>query len=118
MIEIIGKPAMLEQLAEEAAELAQAALKCARIERGENPTPVTKREAKAHLIEEFTDVNTCAKELSLSADPDIEAMKIKRFYDRLKEIDDDPDDDHIDEDIQAADMAAEDMPDNEEIPFC
>ena len=31
--------------------------------------------------------------------------------------DDDPDDDHIDEDIQAADMAAEDMPDNEEIPF-
>lgn len=41
MIEYIGKAAMLEQLAEEAAELAQAALKCARIERGENPTPVT-----------------------------------------------------------------------------
>ena len=32
--------------------------------------------------------------------------------------DDDPDDDHIDEDIQAAEMAAEDMPDNEDIPFC
>lgn len=118
MIECIGKAAMLEQLAEEAAELAQAALKCARIERGENPTPVTKREAKAHLIEEFTDVETCAKELKLSANRDIEVMKIRRFYDRLKEIDDDPDDDHIDEDIQAADMAAEDMPDNEEIPFC
>lgn len=84
MIEYIGKPAMLEQLAEEAAELAQAALKLARIERGENPTPVTKREAKAHLIEEFTDVETCAKELALSADPDIEAMKIKRFYDRTR----------------------------------
>ena len=118
MIEYIGKPAMLEQLAEEATELAHAALKLARIYRAENPTPVTKREAKAHLIEEFTDVETCAKELKLSANRDIEVMKIRRFYDRLKEIDDDPDDDHIDEDIQAADMAAEDMPDNEEIPFC
>ena len=45
-------------------------------------------------------------------------MKIRRFYDRLKEIDEAPDDDHIDEDIQAAEMAAEDMPDNEDIPFC
>lgn len=86
MIEVIGRAAMFEQLAEEAAELAQAALKCARIERGENPTPVTKREAKAHLIEEFTDVNTCAKELSLYADTDIEEMKIKRFYDRAHTV--------------------------------
>lgn len=114
MIEKIGRPAMLEQLAEEASELAQAALKLARIERGENPTPVTENEAEAHLIEEYTDVETCAKELKLSASRDIEVMKIRRFYDRLKEVDDDPDDDHIDEDIQAADMAAEDMPDNTE----
>lgn len=41
MIEAIGSPAMLEQLAEEATELAQAALKAARILRKENPTPVT-----------------------------------------------------------------------------
>ena len=41
MIEKIGKPAMLEQLAEEAAELSQAALKLARVIRNENPTPVT-----------------------------------------------------------------------------
>lgn len=34
MLEAIGKAAMLEQLAEEAAELAQAALKAARILRG------------------------------------------------------------------------------------
>lgn len=38
MIDIIGRPAMLEQLAEEASELAKAALKLARIDRGENPT--------------------------------------------------------------------------------
>ena len=35
MIEKIGKAAMLEQLAEEAAELSQAALKLARVLRGE-----------------------------------------------------------------------------------
>ena len=45
MIEKIGEPAMLEQLAEEAAELSHAALKLARIIRGENPTPVTEVEA-------------------------------------------------------------------------
>lgn len=28
------------------------------------------------------------------------------------------DDDHIDEDIRAADMAADDMQDNDDIPFC
>ena len=39
MIEKIGTPAMLEQMAEEAAELAQAALKLARVLRAENPTP-------------------------------------------------------------------------------
>lgn len=35
-----------------------------------------------------------------------------------EECDPDPDDDHIDSDIQAAEMAAEDMEDNEELPFC
>lgn len=53
MIEKIGTPAMLEQLAEEAAELSQAALKLARVLRGENPTPVTRREVRKHLIEEY-----------------------------------------------------------------
>ena len=53
MIEKIGTPAMLEQLAEEAAELSQAALKLARVLRGENPTPVTWREVRKHLIEEY-----------------------------------------------------------------
>ena len=52
-------PAALEQLAEEAAELAQAALKYARILRGENPTPVTETEALQNLIEEKWDVEIC-----------------------------------------------------------
>ena len=54
MIEKIGRPAMLEQLAEEASELAQACLKLARKERGENPTPKSKAECERELIEEFT----------------------------------------------------------------
>ncbi len=52
----LTKPAMYEGLAEEAAELAQAALKYARICRGENPTPVSLREARDHVLEEYTDV--------------------------------------------------------------
>ena len=62
MLEAIGSAAMLEQLAEESAELAQAALKVARILRGDNPTPVTLKEAEEHLVEEYTDVYQCVME--------------------------------------------------------
>lgn len=55
----LTKAAALEQMAEEASELAQAALKYARILRGENPTPVTEREAMGHLSEEVADVLVC-----------------------------------------------------------
>lgn len=85
MIEKIGAAAMLEQLAEEATELAHAAFKLARIERGENPTPVLKEDAMDHLIEEYTDVVQCAEELSLV--PNREQIKLKkmRFEERWKE---------------------------------
>ena len=85
MIEKIGAAAMLEQLAEEATELAHAALKLARIERGKNPTPVLKEDAMDHLIEEYTDVVQCAEELSLV--PNREQIKLKkmRFEERWKE---------------------------------
>ena len=85
MIEKIGAAAMLEQLAEEATELAHAALKLARIERGENPTPVLKEVAMDHLIEEYTDVVQCAEEFSLM--PNREQIKLKkmRFEERWKE---------------------------------
>ena len=44
IVETIGTAAVLEQLAEESAELAQAALKLARKLRGGNPTPKTEQE--------------------------------------------------------------------------
>lgn len=49
----------LAQLAEEAAELAQAALKYRRALYGTNPTPVTREQAHNNLKEEVTDVLTC-----------------------------------------------------------
>lgn len=52
----IGEPALLEMCAEECSELAHAALKMARYERGENPTPVKPEDVKANLIEEAADV--------------------------------------------------------------
>lgn len=61
--ERIGEAAALEQLAEEAAELAHAALKMARIVRGENPTPVSKEQAYLSLLEEVGDVRLCVSVL-------------------------------------------------------
>jgi len=84
----IGEAALLEQLAEESAELAQAALKMARKLRGENPTPVTHAEAMEHLREEIGDVRLCLRIL----DDDIggmdtsaiEEQKLHRWLDRLE----------------------------------
>lgn len=56
IIDVIGKPAMLEGLAEEAAELAQAALKLARNLRGENPSDLNEFMCTIHLEEEIADV--------------------------------------------------------------
>lgn len=86
MLENIGTTAMLEQMAEEAAELTQAALKLSRIKRGENPTPVTELEAWKHLVEEYTDVYQCAMELVIPVDWAQISEKEKRFKERWKEI--------------------------------
>ena len=87
IVEKIGIPAMYEMLAEECCELAQAALKMARIMRGENPTPKTMERVKENLIEEVTDVELCLKELSLGYDVETMAKKIKRFQERWDDFD-------------------------------
>ena len=76
MIEAIGSAAMLEQLAEESAELAQAALKAARI------LP----EACAAVIEEYTDVVQCAGEMGLGVDFKQMQEKLERFKKRAKAV--------------------------------
>ena len=58
-IKNLSEPVRLEQLAEEAAELAHAALKLSRILRGESPTPVSEAEAHEALVREIADVMVC-----------------------------------------------------------
>lgn len=74
----------LECLAEEASELAQAALKTARILRNENPTPVTLGEAKKSLTEEFTDVCLSADMAEVGYKDVMYDMKLHRWYNKIK----------------------------------
>lgn len=84
----LGAAALLEQLAEESTELAQAALKQARIERGENPTPVTASEAFSNFFGEVADVRLCIRALESMIGPmdtkEIEDEKLTRWAERIK----------------------------------
>ena len=84
MVDLIGKPAAYEMLAEECSELAHAALKMARILRGENPTPKTEEEMERKLLEEATDVELCLMDVGIEPDADLMAEKMKRFHKRMK----------------------------------
>lgn len=77
MVDLVGEAATLEQLAEELTEAAHAALKLARILRGDNPTPVTEEQARESLREEFSDVYQVAR-MELHLRPDFEQMARKR----------------------------------------
>ena len=86
MINEIGEPAMLEMLAEELVECAHEALKLARVQRGENPTPRTEKEVMASLREEWSDVVQCSKELNLDVNWNQIEEKRKRFEQRWAEF--------------------------------
>lgn len=91
IISKIGLPATLEQLAEEAAELSQAALKVARIIRRENPTPVGYCQAVDNLKEEVADVRLCLKVLEdafIMNTEETEGVKLNRWLDRLMKVGD------------------------------
>ena len=91
IIDTIGLPAVLEQLAEECAELAQASLKYARLLRGDNPTPKTESECLEALTEEMADVELCNSLLMGGDYVDFDAVmelievKDKRWHDRIRE---------------------------------
>ena len=80
ILETIGEPAVLEQLAEECTELAQAALTLARILREENPTPVSRKEARDRLVDEKQDVMNC---LYVHGNVGLNYEKLKRWEDRI-----------------------------------
>lgn len=87
----IGEPALLEQLAEECSELEQAALKLARLERGESPTPKAPGQCLTALIEEVADVKLCVSVVEKSRDlnagriADIVELKEERWAQRIRE---------------------------------
>lgn len=98
IVDRIGKPALLEQTAEECTELAHACLKEARRLRGENPTPKTTPECWLAISEELTDLQLCMELLEgagYGVDPvaaaDQRAAKLLRWNDRLdKAAEEDP----------------------------
>ena len=76
---------ILAQLAEEAAELAQAALKLRRTLDGTNPTPVSEAEAGAALVEELSDVFLCCELLNVRPSYYTMQNKLSRWRKRLEE---------------------------------
>lgn len=66
----------LIQLAEEAAELAQASIKMIRAMEGD--TPVDEIDAREHLLEEIADVKLCADIITTK----VEDKKIRAIYTR------------------------------------
>lgn len=87
VIEYIGPAALLEQTAEECAELAKACLKLARKMRGENPTPVAEEVLFKNLNEEIADVKLCMgviMTMGISSESEVNPV-IDRKLDRWKE---------------------------------
>lgn len=89
--EQLGEREKLEMVAEESAELAQAALKLTRAKGlSDNPTPITVDEAVQNFYEEFRDV-LVAMRVVLSPSKwasltDVDnSPKFKRWYERLEE---------------------------------
>ena len=86
--EILPQEELLAQLAEEASELAHAALKLRRVYDGRNYTPVTESEAIANLKEEIADVQLVVTvlrlEMNLSDSVRAKSGKLKRWIGRLK----------------------------------
>ena len=96
--DILPKTEILAQLAEEASELAQAALKLRRALDGANPTPKSVAECEANLMEEFSDISNAVTALCdawfgdnldsecefWDAEREIEDAKYKRWLSRLE----------------------------------
>lgn len=79
---------ILAQLAEESAELGQAALKMRRVLDGKNPTPVGYAQALKDLNEEIADVTLCIDLISCVNFNQVNATrswKLKRWTSRLLE---------------------------------
>lgn len=86
--ELLGRPELLCQLAEECNELGKAALKLRRVITGINPTPLTETEAWRNITEEVADVMGVLKALQIPVDDAvvqiIQEKKFQRWVNRLE----------------------------------
>ena len=95
----LGTEEILCQMAEEAAELSQAALKLRRALDGKNPTPKSVRDCCYSLVEEYADMDLCMVHTLLSLKWDINQFfdleqkilvnKKRRWAMRLEKVQDD-----------------------------
>lgn len=89
IVDCLPTEELLAQLAEEASELAHAALKLRRVEDGTNPTPVPKEDAIKNILEEIADVSLVINLLGFNTDKndvicrEIMAKKTDRWAERL-----------------------------------
>ena len=85
--DILGPVAMWLQLAEEAAELSQAAAKLARFYEGRNPVAHDIRNSdtlKEKLVEELTDVAIVVDALGMRVNPSLYLDKVSRWTSRIE----------------------------------
>ena len=94
LVDYIGEPALLEQVAEECLELAFACLKLARMKRGDNIVHGhTEDELIKNIEEELADVSVCGDQLIAAGFIDYYAVKdwvdkkYARMFIRLEEED-------------------------------
>lgn len=91
VMEHLDQDEILAQLAEEASELAQAALKLRRAYNRINPTPVTVKQAFESVLEELADVYNCITALGfdrviyMMEVVRIKREKMERWAERLEE---------------------------------
>ena len=86
--DLLPQAEILAQLAEEAAELSQAALKLRRVLDGQNPTPVGYQQAVKNFNEEVADVQLCIDLIGFVDNDTIKetyAGKMERWITRLME---------------------------------
>ena len=93
ILDHLDQDELLCQLAEEASELSQAALKLRRAYNQKNPTPKTAQQCYEALLEELADVSVCCtalgydSPLSRSRMASVYGEKIQRWAERLKMAD-------------------------------
>ena len=84
VIACLSYTTILQQLAEESSELAQASLKLIRAMGNGNPTPIALADAKAKMIEEANDVAMCLDLLGVDISDVDNNPKWQRWAERLR----------------------------------